>query len=80
MSICELSLLYDTPCKFKLKGGKEIYGVVWEAPTKKEREFYFASSGAYQRIKKAECENNSDTLKQLKMKVDINDFVTAQPL
>lgn len=30
MNTPELSTIYERPCKFKLKSGKEIFGVIWK--------------------------------------------------
>ena len=37
-------------CRFKLKSGKEVYGVVWEVETGDACKFYFASVRDYQRF------------------------------
>ena len=29
MSSPELQVFYDRPCRFKLRSGKEVYGVIW---------------------------------------------------
>jgi hypothetical protein len=39
-------------CRFKLKSGKEVYGVVWEVETSGSQRLYFASVRDYQRLQR----------------------------
>lgn len=43
MSCSELKLYYDRPCRFKLRSGKEVYGVIWA----EHDQLFFASVEAY---------------------------------
>ena len=64
-------------CKFKLKGGKEVYGVIWEERINETREYYFASSFAHSVYRKA------DELSREKVascKVSLDDVIKAEPL
>jgi hypothetical protein len=37
-------------CRFKLKSGKEVYGVIWEVDSGDDRRLYFASVRDYERL------------------------------
>jgi hypothetical protein len=37
-------------CRFKLKSGKEVYGVIWEVETGESVRLYFASVRDYERF------------------------------
>jgi hypothetical protein len=37
-------------CRFKLKSGKEVYGVIWEVESGDDRRLYFASVRDYERL------------------------------
>jgi len=40
----------DKPCKFRLRSGKEVYGVIWKERGIRPNEVLFASSGDYKRM------------------------------
>ncbi len=37
-------------CRFKLKSGKEVFGVIWEVDSGEERRLFFASVRDYERL------------------------------
>ncbi|MBS1583093.1 MAG: hypothetical protein JST66_12925 [Bacteroidetes bacterium] len=48
----ELTIIRDLahkPCRFKLRSGKEVYGVIWEVETNETRRLFFASVRDYER-------------------------------
>lgn len=47
MNYSEFLLYKETPCKFKLKSGKEVYGVIWEEAHDDKVEYLFASSSTH---------------------------------
>ena len=51
MDNASLTRYYDKPCKFKLRSGKDIYGVVWKEGNELEETYYFSSSEDYNQIK-----------------------------
>lgn len=42
MTQTEFNSIHDQPCRFKLKSGKEIFGVIWESP-RGAKTYFFAS-------------------------------------
>ena len=50
MGQSELQALYNHHCRFKLRSGREVYGVIWEVNTPNERSLYFASVQEYKRV------------------------------
>ena len=42
-------MFLDKPCKFRLRSGKEVYGVIWREQHNHPNEVMFASSGDYHR-------------------------------
>ncbi|HLG01985.1 MAG TPA: hypothetical protein VI731_00220 [Bacteroidia bacterium] len=43
MDRCDFLSINDQPCRFRLKSGKEIYGVIWEKPQSAGSKYFFAS-------------------------------------
>lgn len=43
MTRSEFNQVNDRPCRFKLKSGKEVYGVIWENPTDGIPVYFFAT-------------------------------------
>ena len=56
----EISHFLEKPCKFKLKGGKEVYGVIWKENS--DDELYFTSSYEYQQYKQLKSNISKYTL------------------
>jgi len=44
--------LYHTHCRFRLRSGKEVYGVVWEVESGGTRRIFFASVHDYERFQR----------------------------
>ena len=40
------------PCRFRLRSGKEVFGVVWEVEASGIRSLYFATIGEYERYRR----------------------------
>lgn len=39
-------------CRFRLRSGREVFGVIWEAGTQAGRLLHFASIGEYERARR----------------------------
>ena len=39
-------------CRFRLRSGREVYGVIWEVETPSEHRFHFATIGEYERSRR----------------------------
>ena len=45
MTRSEFVQVNDRPCRFKLKSGKEFFGVIWENTAEGDSSYYFSSMG-----------------------------------
>jgi hypothetical protein len=73
MTRAEFLAINDQPCRFKLKTGKEVFGVIWENPQSGTNSYYFASlSERFNR--------NYRGSKSVGMMIDIEDVVGAELL
>lgn len=70
----------EQPCKFRLKSGKEVFGVIWETMKQDTVVHYFASAVSRMRYKKAEAVNDIETCNKLITEVNIEEIVSAEPL
>ena len=59
----------DRPCRFKLKSGKEFFGVIWENTAEAEPAYYFATMG-----ERFDVRNKSN----FGVRVDLDDIVGAE--
>ena len=50
MEIARIRTLAHKHCRFKLRSGKEIFGVVWEVESGDEKKLFFASVRDYQKL------------------------------
>ena len=55
MSSPELQVYYDRPCRFKLKSGKMVYGVIWAY----DDELIFTSVESCKNLNKAQIEDDA---------------------
>jgi hypothetical protein len=69
MTRTEFLSINDLPCRFKLRSGKEVYGVIWE----KNQGYYFATLN--ERFNLAFRSNS-----QIGMNISIDDVVGAELL
>jgi hypothetical protein len=80
MDPVQLSKFIDRYCRFKLRSGKEIYGVIWRNREGNQVKHYFASAVERLRYKKAELQHDIATCEKIKVPVDIDEIVNAEPL
>jgi hypothetical protein len=50
MELSRIRPLTHKHCRFKLKNGREVFGVVWEVEANDEKKLFFASVRDYQRL------------------------------
>ncbi|RMG80369.1 MAG: hypothetical protein D6707_06540 [Bacteroidetes bacterium] len=55
----EIFNFLEKPCRFKLKGGKEVYGVIWK---ENSEELYFTSSKEFEQYKQSKSNISKYTL------------------
>ena len=70
----------ELPCRFKLRSGKEIFGVIWETVKQDKVVHYFTSTIGRIRYKNAEQLNDFETCEQLKTEVNLEEIVFVEPL
>jgi len=49
MGTSELQALYNKHCRFKLRSGREVFGVIWEVQSHQDVKLLFASVQDYKR-------------------------------
>ncbi|MFQ5334868.1 MAG: hypothetical protein ACE5DN_02220 [Flavobacteriales bacterium] len=79
MGASEFSPFYNKPCRFRLKSGKEVFGVIWEDIVNGNKEYFFASSGDYQAYVNS-AKTNRSAKRPDPIKLDINDVLDAQQI
>lgn len=52
MTVLNAEYFIKKPCKFILKNGKVIFGVIWRGTEQEETTYYFSSKGEFMRKKK----------------------------
>ncbi len=51
MGLPDIRTFMHAPCRFRLRGGKEVFGVVWECGPVPDQTLRFASIGEYERAR-----------------------------
>lgn len=64
------------PCKFILRSGKEVFGIVWEEDQADTKKYFFSSAVQYM---KAKIKNSSE-LKQLAYPIALDELIHAELL
>ncbi|MFT6716256.1 MAG: hypothetical protein ACJA0Q_000891, partial [Saprospiraceae bacterium] len=64
------------PCKFILRSGKEVFGIVWEEEQADSEKYFFSSAVQYM---KAQFKNSKE-LKQLAYPIALEDLIHAELL
>ncbi len=52
MGLLNLREFVHAPCRFRLRSGREVFGVVWEVVTKDGHGLWFATIGDYERFRR----------------------------
>ena len=53
----DLGFYVESPCRFILRSGKEVFGRIFETKAKSSNEYYFASNGEFMKWKKSSTKN-----------------------
>lgn len=69
MQSSELGVFIESPCRFILKSGKEIFGRVFK---RSSDELFFASNGEFQKWKLSNSE------KQIGVRIKVDDIVYVE--
>jgi hypothetical protein len=64
------------PCKFILRSGKEVFGIVWEENQSDTKKYFFSSAVQYMKSKL----KNSEELKKLAHPILLEDLIYAELL
>lgn len=70
----------EQPCRFKLKSGKEVFGVIWEEKHDDEVEYLFASSSTHNTYKSSENSRKQEFSNGIIYKLSLEDVIYAEPL
>lgn len=74
MGVKELNNYFNKPCRFRLKSGKEVFGVIW--PEAGGSNHFFASSQDYYEYVK----NKQGTANIIKYPVNLEEVIDAEYL
>ena len=63
MQSLDLGFYVESPCRFILRSGKEVFGRIFETKAKSSNEYYFASNGEFMKWKKSSTKNIAVAIK-----------------
>jgi hypothetical protein len=67
----------DRPCKFRLRTGKDVFGVIWEIKSNEHLGYRFASLGERFTLQTTSGTRENKSIGQV---VDLEDILLAEPL
>lgn len=78
----EVQNFTDRPCRFRLKSGKEIYGIIWEwiKENTGNTEYYFASNGDVMRFRRERGNFNIKPEPQIGTYIQLEDIIYAEQI
>lgn len=81
MTSTDLQEYFEKPCRLKLRGGKEVFGVVWhENSGQNGYNYFFASSDEFDEYKEAQKQQNISLCEQLRIPINIDDVMAVEML
>lgn len=76
MEVFKFRYYEQKPCKFILKSGKQIFGIVWEENNNNSTKYFFSSAVAYMKAKL----KNKEELQKNAYPIAIEDVIHAELL
>ena len=70
--------IFNEHCRFKLKSGKEVYGIIWQVRIEDAPAYFFTSASQKEKIETSP--NRVEMIQELGFELDINDVVMAENL
>lgn len=70
--------IFNEHCRFKLKSGKEVYGIIWQVSVEDVPGYFFTSASQKEKIETSE--NRLEMIQELGFELDINDVVMSENL
>lgn len=70
--------IFNEHCRFKLKSGKEVYGIIWQVNVEDVPGYFFTSASQKEKIETSE--NRLEMLQELGFELDINDVLMSENL
>ncbi len=70
--------IFNEQCRFKLKSGKEVYGIIWQVSVEDKPGYFFTSASQKEKIETSK--NRLEMIQELGLELDINDVVMSENL
>ena len=70
--------IFNEHCRFKLKSGKEVYGIIWQVSVEDKPGYFFTSASQKEKIETSK--NRLEMIQELGLELDINDVVMSENL
>ena len=70
--------IFNEHCRFKLKSGKEVYGIIWQVSVEDAPAYFFTSASQKDKIETSQ--NRLEMIQELGFELDINDVVMSENL
>lgn len=78
ISLNNNQVLLNEHCRFKLKSGKEVYGIIWELKMNNLSHYYFTSASLKEKIESSP--NRIELIQENGVELDLNDIIQVENL
>ncbi|CAG0971600.1 MAG: hypothetical protein HND27_07425 [Bacteroidetes bacterium] len=79
MTTTEAKQFLNKHCIFKLKTGKEVFGVIWEVFSGNKTSYFFASAREHEILKQTNADNE-ELLFKMGQPIKLEDIINAKSL
>ena len=81
MTTIEINEYLTQECRFRLKGGKEIYGVIWGEENNREPfQYFFASAYEHRLYLQAKANDEAEICRSIRYPVNPEDIIMVEKL
>ena len=75
MEVFKLKYYENKPCKFILKSGKQVFGIVFTERESNSPQYFFTSAVNYMKL---QMKNNEESIRKFIYPINIDDLVGAE--
>ncbi len=74
----QFNTIFNKHCRFRLKSGKEVFGILWKVNSNGESNYYFTAASLKSRVESSH--NRFELLQNTGTLIDLSDIILAEKL
>ena len=69
-------IVLNEHCRFKLRSGKEVFGIIWELTIDNQTQYFFTTASLKEKIENSP--NRIELIMENGVELDLNDIILAE--